>query len=252
MAEQRTKSGARGKRVREGEKGKGAKQAANGKAAAAKAKRPARGRAQNSNQKAKAPAKSGRSTAASNPAKGTSVKSKRVRPTAVVAIALAAGFLVWLAFIRGGGEDKAQTPSLKSSQGALVTADHLIDAVAGAGFPVYWVGPEPGNRYEVSRPASGQLRVRYLPAGESPGTKTPYLSVGSYTQPDAYATLEKLAAKPGSRSFEVAHGGLAYVSRNSESVYLAYPGVPTQIEVNDPHPGRAETLVRSGIVTPIG
>jgi hypothetical protein len=188
--------------------------------------------------------------------KGLAVRSGRIRPTAALAIALALGFLVWLIFIRGddssGGKPQSAAPGV-TSQAELVTAGNLIHAVAGAGYPVYWVGPEPGNRYEVTRPSQGRLLVRYLPQGESAGTKTTYLSVGSYTQQNAYKTLEKLVAKPGSNSFEVAHGGLAYVDRASPtSVYVAYPNVPTQIEVYDPHPGRAGTLVRSGIVTPIG
>ena len=188
--------------------------------------------------------------------KGLTVRSGRIRPTAALAIALAVGFLVWLIFIRGddssGGKPQSAAPRV-TSQAELVTAGDLINAVAGVGYPVYWVGPEPGNRYEVTRPSEGRLLVRYLPQGESAGTKTTYLSVGSYTQPNAYKTLEKLAAKPSSNSFEVAHGGLAYVDRVSPtSVYLAYPKVPTQIEVYDPHPGRAGALVRSGIVTPIG
>jgi hypothetical protein len=40
--------------------------------------------------------------------------------------------------------------------------------------------------------------------------------------------------------------------RAPNSVYVAYPNVPTQVEVYDPHPGRAAALVRSGIVAPIG
>jgi hypothetical protein len=190
-------------------------------------------------------------------AKDLTARGRRIRPTAAIAIALAAGFLVWLLFIRGGadsGTKPAPTQAAAAGKsGELVSADNLINAVAGAGFPVYWAGPQKGDRYEVTRPADGKLMVRYLPAGERAGTKTQFLSVGSYMQPDAYKTVEKLAAKPKSNAFEVAHGGLAYVDGAApQSVYLAFPRVPTQIEVYDPHPGRAQALVRSGVVAPIG
>lgn len=190
-----------------------------------------------------------------NRVESLTAKVRGMRPTAAIAIAIAAGFLAWLLFIRGD-DDSGKAPSAAAKgpgQVTLVSSSGLVGAVAGAGYPVYWVGPQPGNRYEVTRPGEGKLQVRYIPSGESAGTQTPYLSVSSYMQSHAYETIEKLSARHGLQGFEVAHGGIAYVDRDApNSVYVAYPGVPTQIEVNDPHPGRAQALVRSGIVTPIG
>ena len=187
-------------------------------------------------------------------ARKVAAKLPAIRATAAIAIALAAGLIVWLLVIRGGGDSGKTTPAAAPAAGIeLVTASHLLDAVAGSGYPVYWIGPEPGARYEVTHPGAGRVRIRYLPSGETPGTKTQYLSVSSYQQQDAYRTIEKLTAKSEATSFEIAHGGLAYVDRNAPlSVYVAFPSVPTQIEVYYPHPGRAQALVRSGIVAPVG
>jgi hypothetical protein len=180
-------------------------------------------------------------------------RARRMRPSAALAIAVAAGFLVWLLFIRGDGNSPAKPAQGTNAAAGVVSSSDLLEAVKGVGYPVYWVGQEPGVGYTVNRSQPGQTLVRYLPAGENPATDISYLTVGSYHQANAYKNLEKLAVKPGSTGFEVAHGGLAYFERNAPtSVYVAFPDVPTQIEVYDPQKGQALKLVRSGAVSPIG
>jgi hypothetical protein len=180
-------------------------------------------------------------------------RARRIRPSAALAIAVAAGFLVWLLFIRGDGNSPAKHGQSTSAGAGVLSSSDLLGAVKGAGYPIYWVGQEPGVGYTVDRSQPGQTLIRYLPAGENPGTDIPYLTVGSYHQANAYKNLEKLSVRPGSTGFEVAHGGLAYFQRNDRtSVYVAFPSVPTQIEVYDPHEGQGLKLVRSGAVSPIG
>jgi hypothetical protein len=185
-------------------------------------------------------------------AKQLAERARRVRPSAALAIAVAVGFLVWLLFIRGddnSGSKRAHSPNAPG----VVSSSGLLKAVAGAGYPVYWVGQEPEVGYAVNRTDPGKTLITYLPAGENPATDIQYLTVGSYHQANAYKNLEKLSVKSGATGFEIAHGGLAYFERNAPtSVYVAFPGVTTQIEVYDPHKGRALQLVRSGAVSPIG
>ena len=255
MADKSTSLSDRGKAARKPAKRR--QPAATNKSATTKAKKTSTGKPRKATV-AKTDAGTARSNGnrkAGGRADSVTAKVRRVRPTAAVAVALAAGLLVWVLLIRGDDDSgKPQSAASKpGKQGELVAAPGLIGAVAGAGYPVYWLGPQASTGYEVTR-ADGKVQVRYLPKGESAGTKTLYLSVGSYLQPDAYKTVERLAAKHGRQGFEIAHGGIAYVDRAGapDSVYVAYPGVPTQIEVYDPHPGRAQALVRSGLVSPIG
>jgi hypothetical protein len=135
----------------------------------------------------------------------------------------------------------------------VVSASRLLQALTGVGYPVYWVGPRPATEYEVTRFEDGRTFIRYLPEGEPAGSDRPYLTVGSYARPDAVASLEALRKQPGGRRLRLAGGGVGFVQRpRATSVYLAFPGVGTQIEVYDPSPGIALRLVRFGVVAPVG
>jgi hypothetical protein len=167
----------------------------------------------------------------------------------VIALALAAALLVWLLFIRDSGSDQTAQRAEKTVR--VVSADQLLTAFAGVGHPVYWVGKHEGVRYEVTRISDGRSYVRYLPAGAEAGSGRPFLTVGSYSVPNAYERIRRLAERPGESSFAVPGNGIALPNGNDpRSVYLAYPGVDVQIEVYDPAAGRALQLVKS--VTPIG
>src|SRR4029077_16465592 len=53
--------------------------------------------------------------------------------------------------------------------------------------PIYWVGPQRNVRYERTTVGDTRVLVRYLPKGAEIGSATPYLTVGTYIVPDAYA-----------------------------------------------------------------
>ena len=79
-----------------------------------------------------------------------------------------------------------------------------------------------------------------------------YLTVGTYPQQHAFATLKATAAKNHVPTLKLADGGLALVdAKHPTSVYVAYPAVDLQIEVFDPSPGRARQLVASGQIAPV-
>jgi hypothetical protein len=78
------------------------------------------------------------------------------------------------------------------------------------------------------------------------GSSKRYLTVGTYPVGQAFTVTSRLAAGRSSVPVDVGKGAVAFSSRKSpESVFLAYRGSGTQIEVYDPTPGRARDLVTS-------
>ena len=74
-----------------------------------------------------------------------------------------------------------------------VTAAQLRALAASIKHPVYWLGPRAGYTYELSQSSAGQLYVRYLPLGVTPGSSHPYLTVGTYPFPAAFGAIGVLA-----------------------------------------------------------
>ena len=181
--------------------------------------------------------------------------SEGVRIGAVLAVALAVALLVWLLFLKGeddSSEPAGTSPSAGKSV-SLVPQSGLLEALEGVGYPVYWAGPRLEVEYEVTRQPEGRTYVRYLPAGEEVESKRPFLTVGSYRQPEALADVRKLGQKPGAILVSIAGGGSAYAEEaDATSAYLAFPGVDTQVEVFDPVGGKALRLIRSGAIVPVG
>ena len=173
----------------------------------------------------------------------------QVRAGAVIAIAVLAGFLVWLLFVR---DDSASTPP--ATDRALATAISLADLKdVGSDRHSIWVGPQDNVTYELTRTPNGQAYVRYLPPGEEAGSNNASLTVGIYALPGAFATTATAAANSGSVRVPIQGGGVAFYNENSPtSVYVAFPGSDYQIEVYDPSPDRASRLVSSGQVVAVG
>lgn len=152
---------------------------------------------------------------------GAYARTPAVLIAGTITLAVAIGVVLWL-LLRGGGEEA------KPSQRAPATAASVkrLDAFASSvGHPIYWVGSQPRSTYELSRTKDGRVYIRYLPAGVKLGNSNPnYLTVGTYPQPHAFATLRATAKKQGVQTIHLAGGGLAfqYKSRPT-SVYLA-PG----------------------------
>jgi hypothetical protein len=158
------------------------------------------------------------------------------------------GLLIWLLVRDDGGSTVGKAPAHGVSIRDLAALPRTVH------HPVYWAGPQPGMTYELSRTKDGRIYVRYLPPKVKVGTAKPsYLTVGTYPQPHAFATLRATAKKQRSRTIRVAGGGLAFQYRDKPtSVYLAYPGSDFQIEVFHPSAARALQLVASGHVKPVG
>lgn len=190
----------------------------------------------------------------STKAKTGGTRSGGLRISAIVAVVLAVGLLVWL-LVQGGGGSSSTTPTEESEAAKtvkVVPESELLQAMKGVGYPVYWAGPRLGVEYEVQR-VPGRVYVRYLPKGEKPETEKPFLTVGSYEEPEALASIHNLGQKAGAILVKIANGGSAYAEGpQATSAYMAFPGVDVQIEVYDPEAGKALSLIRSGAIVPVG
>lgn len=176
----------------------------------------------------------------------------RFRFVALGVVALVAALVGFLALRDNGGSNPAVSEAVTLSARS-VSATQIADLAKSVGHPVFWLGPTAGTTYELSRSANGSIFVRYLPADVAVGSTDAYMTVATYTFSGAYAALQKVAAEPASTQLEVAKGGLAVVSsRHPESVHVAYPGLDYEVEVYDPAPGAALSLVRNGKLAAFG
>jgi hypothetical protein len=171
------------------------------------------------------------------------------RLLAVVVIAVAGSAVGYLALRHHGGSS--------SHRGGLnavaVTPTQLDQLAASLGHPVFWAGPSAGDSYELSRVANGTIFVRYLPAGVALGSSKPYLTIATYPFNGAFTAVENASHQKGATSLPVADGGVAVVTTTyPDSVHVAYPGLSYQVEVYDPTPGAALTLVKNGQLTAFG
>jgi hypothetical protein len=174
---------------------------------------------------------------------------RRFRVGAVVAVALAAGFVAWLVLDHDGGSSNARAQGAPTDMNPAAIAT----LARSVGHPIYWLGPKRDTTYEVTQAANGKIYVRYLPSGVDVGSSKPYLTVATYPFPGTYAVLRKKARAKGAVTARLGRGGVAVLDAGyPQSVHIGYPSVAYQIEVYDPTPARAMQLVSSGQLTSIG
>ena len=165
----------------------------------------------------------------------------RFRTGAVIAIAVAAGLILWLA-LRNTGSGNAKAVSAADLQGLASSVGH----------PVFWLGQQDGDTNELTRRSDGSIIVRYLPPGVGIGAQGQYWSVATYPFPGAFAAIKRAFRAGGATEIKLAHGGLAeYLNTNPNNVHAAYPGYPYQVEVFAPG-GEAVALVQAGRLTSFG
>jgi len=154
----------------------------------------------------------------------------------------------------GGDEETATQPEPTRARAEGVSVVELTRVSGSIGHPIYWAGSRSGQTYELSQTQDGRVYIRYLPRGTKIGDPKPnYLTVGTYPQAKAFATLKATAKKQGAPTIELRGGGLAFADKERPtSVYLAYPGSAYQIEVYHPSAARARALVTSGEIVPVG
>jgi len=185
----------------------------------------------------------------------TSPRARRsnVRVGAIVAVAIAVAFVVWLV-VRGGDSNTASTTTNGQAVGPVATSEDELRSLSDElGHPLYWAGPIPDRTYELTRTSDNRVFIRYLPKGVPVGIRqAAYTIVGTYPVENAYKVLQGLAKKPDESSFSAPSGGFAvYSTTQPNNVYLAYPGSNLQIEVYDPSPQQARRLITSGQVAAV-
>ena len=167
-------------------------------------------------------------------------------------VAAAAGGVVAAVVVLRDGEE--------GTNGAFPTApmassaDGLRSFASAIGHPVYWAGPLPSYTYELRLTSQGRVFVRYLPNGVEIGDRrASFLTVATYPVTNAVAALRNAAAR-GGVGIEIESGGFAYYDRSKPtSVYFATRRTPGyEVEVFDPSPLRARSLVLAGRIRPIG
>ena len=178
------------------------------------------------------------------------VRSTRILlvPVALVACAIVIFAVVW--FIARASTTSVALPKVGAP--AAVSEAQLNKLARTADHPVYWAGKKSGA-YELTRTTDGRIYVRYLPSTAKVGDSAPrYLTVGTYPQKNAFASIRRAAARPGAISLKIANGGLMVFNQTTpKSVYFGYPGTNYQVEVYDPSPQQARSLVLAGSVVPI-
>ena len=141
-------------------------------------------------------------------------------------------------------------PALARPKAATVQQLRALES--SLGHAVYWVGPQAGVTYELTKTGDSRIYIRYLPSGTKVDDQKPHTTVGTYPFPNPVAAVKSIAKETGGRIFSIAGGGVAAVDGNHPtSVYVAFPGSNYQIEVFDPSAARARRLVSSGLVVPV-
>jgi hypothetical protein len=168
----------------------------------------------------------------------------------MVVLLVIAIILFTVLLLRGHDADKATLPPVGTA--AAVSESQLKTLAAQSGQPIYWAGPRPGA-YELTRTTDGRTYIRYLSSTDKVGDRTPsYLTVGTYPTKQAFSAVKRAAARQGGVSVKIEHGGLlVFNADNPKSVYFSYPKSGYQVEVYDPSPQQARTLVLGGKITPI-
>jgi hypothetical protein len=166
---------------------------------------------------------------------------------ALVTAAALALFAIWI--VSRGGSDVSLPPGPAP---AAVSEAQLDKLASQTDHPVYWAGAKSGA-YELTRTTDGRIYVRYLPSVANVGDPSAnYLTVGTYPEKDAFRSLQRAAHRPGAVSAKLPDNGLLVFNASApNSVYFGYPNAGYQVEVYDPSPEQARTLVLSGTVKPI-
>jgi hypothetical protein len=169
-------------------------------------------------------------------------------PGLLFAGAIVIFLVVW--FVAHSSTDSVTLPKIGAP--AAVSEAQLKKLAAATDHPVYWAGEKTGA-YELTRTNDGRIYVRYLPSAAKVGDKAPaYLTVGTYLEKNAFPSIRRAAARQGAISLKIAHGGLMVFNKlTPKSVYFGYPGAKYQVEVYDPSPQQARSLVLAGAIVPI-
>lgn len=169
-----------------------------------------------------------------------------------VLVVLAGVFLISL--LDNGDDNSSEAGTSSTTTPVTVSVDELREKATEQEGPIYWAGEQEGSEIEFSQPQAGRTYVRYLTGGAEAGDpNAEFLTIGTYEFKDAAKALKEQAKQPNGILASAPGGGVVFFNTtHPQSVYLAYPGEETQIEVYDPNPKRSLGLVSSGLIVPVG
>jgi hypothetical protein len=173
------------------------------------------------------------------------------RNAAIIGVLIAA--VVVALFLLLKNDDNGSSEPASTNGPEAISVQGLHDLAQSVDHPVYWAGPRAGEQYELTISDEGNIFVRYLDPNTPIGSRAvASTTIGTYPVDNAYAALQKAAAKPGATTDKTPDGGFVVTnSNNPQSVYIAFPGSDHQIEVYDPDPKTALSLATSGAIVPI-
>jgi len=142
-------------------------------------------------------------------------------------------------------------PTPNPGDPVAVSTQELASLASEHGSPVYWAGDLSSRTLELTSTATGTF-VRYLPEGATVGGSSRALTVATYPMRGAYTTATRRAKADGIASRRTRNHGLAvWTEARPTSVYVAFRGVPSLIEVYSPQAKEARTLALSGRLRPV-
>lgn len=176
-----------------------------------------------------------------------------IRLAAIVASALALALLAGCGGSGGSDSSSNSTEATSPSTAEIVSPDSLRETASEAATPIYWAGEQDEAGLELSRPDKERTYVRYLTGNAEAGDKrADFLTVGTYAQPNAVASLRRQSKRSGGTLGHAPGNATVYYDRsNPQSVYIAYPNAPVEVEVFDPSFKRALQLVESGQIVAV-
>ena len=198
----------------------------------------------------------GREEERPEPAQNHRTTAIRVGGAVGIAVAVALGVGLWLVLRDNGSSSTSPTsppPATGTNSPPVPITVKGLQTLASLGIPIYWAGKQPGTTYEMTKKADNSILIRYLPSGVPIGSKTPYLTIGTYPLKNAFAVTTGVAKRAGSVSIAVGPDRVAfYSSSKPNNVYFARRGSDYQIEVYDPVAQEAKQLVASGKIQTVG
>ncbi len=191
------------------------------------------------------------STSPDRATRGTLPRSGRklLLPAAVLLalLLLVVGGLVLTGVLAGTSRE---SPSPVAQE---VSVQELRNIAASSDSAVYWAGPRPGRRIELTEVEGNNVFVRYLTGEAAAGDRRPaFTTVGTYAFDGAYREVQRRGKAKGMESRPAPGGGLAtWSDKRPSSVYLGFPGSDLLVEVYDPDPRFARALALSAEVGPV-
>jgi hypothetical protein len=164
----------------------------------------------------------------------------------VIAALIVAAVVVVVLVLRGGDEVETGVPT-------EVSPSELRDFAEDEGHDVYWAGPVPGFKIELTKTKNRNVFVRYLPSAVPIGDQRPnYTTIATYPRKGAYEATVAAAKGRGQVRRNTPGGAVSlYNRRKPTSVYLAYPNSNYLVEIYAAAPQEAQQLAASGRIAPV-